>query len=117
MDSLPTLQEALAYVQNEESCHWVMLSSTPTDRSALVSIPLREGTKQFGSSPSDRPKVFCDYSNRPNHTRENYWTLHGHPPGGRGGRFGGHGDNARAHHTPVTDPTALGTNASVIPLM
>ena len=46
MDPLPSLQEAFAYVQSEESCHYVMLPPTTTKQSALVFVPHRDGNKQ-----------------------------------------------------------------------
>ena len=71
MDTLPPLQEAFAYVQNEESRRSVMLppaSTVSTDRSALVSAPQLEGTKLLG--PFDHSTLWCDHCNQPHHTRE-----------------------------------------------
>ena len=99
-----------------------MLSPAPTGRSTLVSVPPREGTKQSGSSTSDRHKLLCDYCSRPHHTRETCQSLNGRPSGGRGGssgscggRFEGRGRTARAHHTVVTDTTASITSDSAPP--
>ena len=123
MDPLPSLQEAFAYVQNEESRHSTMLPPTSTDRSALVSVPQKDGTHSRDTpseSRSAKSSQFCDYCNVPYHTRETCWKLHWPPPGGRGGRygqsrgrrgsfggcrgsFGGRGGNSHAHHTEVVD--------------
>ena len=69
MDPLPSLQEAFAFIQNEESRRSTMLHSVSTKRSALVSAPQRDkSTGESGSS--DKSKLFCNYCNRPYHTRE-----------------------------------------------
>ncbi|XP_028083317.1 uncharacterized protein LOC114284582 [Camellia sinensis] len=91
MDTLPSLQEAFAYVQNEES------------------------HGDHGSRPpSEKDTLFCDFCRRPHHTCETCWKLHGQPSGGRGdrsssrgGRSGqarGRGPNARAHHSDTVEP-------------
>ncbi|CAL5430126.1 unnamed protein product [Camellia sinensis] len=113
MDALPSLQEAFAYVQNEESRRSAMLPAASSDRSALVSAPSRDGDR--GSRPpSEKDTLFCDFCRRPRHTRETCWKLHGQPSGGRGdrsssrgGRSGqprGRGPNARAHHSDTVEP-------------
>ena len=131
MDPLPSLQEAFAYVQNEESRRSTMLSLASTERSALVSVPQKDKfTGKSGSS--DKSKQFCDYCNTKYHTRETCYKIHGYPPGSRGGRFGqsrgcggnfggrrgnsgGRGGN-HANHTevvdlPVDDPPPSSSNA------
>ena len=72
MDVLPSLQEAFAYVQNEESCRSTMLPPTSTKCSALVSAPLRDGTSlpHISPSPSKKDTLFCDYCRQPRLTRE-----------------------------------------------
>ena len=59
-------------MQNEESRHFALLPVAPIERSALVSVPLREGTKSFCNrdalgepGTSDKVKKFYDYSCQP----------------------------------------------------
>ena len=130
MDPLPSLQEAFAYVQNEESRRSTMLPLASAERSALVSVPQKNKfTGESGSS--DKSKQFCDYCNTKYHTRETCYKIHGYPPGsrggrfgqsrGRGGNFGGRGGNSggrggnHANHTevvdlPVDDPPPSSSN-------
>ena len=122
MDPLPSLREAFAYVQNEESRRTTMLSSNLTDRSALVSVPQHDGRNQSWNGRNtytdEKDKLFCDHCQVPRHTRETCWKLNGGRGnrgrggrggrfGGRGGRFGGRGGNPRAHHTEVVDPSLV----------
>ena len=82
-----------------------------TDRSALVSSNSRGGksfTPQRDSSYIGRDttnnRPWCDHCNRPGHTCETCWRIHGRPPfprGHGGGRHGGHSGRgpSRAHLT------------------
>ncbi|XP_028065563.1 uncharacterized protein LOC114268571 [Camellia sinensis] len=107
MDTLPSLQEAFAYVQNEESRRSAMMSPVSTDRSSLLSTP-RDGLSLPPPSAA-KESVFCDYCKKPRHTRETCWKLHGTPSGGQGdrsssqgGRSGqsrGRGSYSRAHQS------------------
>ncbi|CAL5350327.1 unnamed protein product [Camellia sinensis] len=111
MDTLPSLQEAFAYVQNEESRRSAMMSPVSTDRSALLSTP-RDGLSLPPPSAA-KESVFCDYCKKPRHTRETCWKLHGTPSGGRGDRSGsrggrsghsrGRGSYSRAHQSSTVD--------------
>ncbi|XP_028070337.1 uncharacterized protein LOC114272836 [Camellia sinensis] len=113
MDTLPSLQAAFAYVQNEESCRSAMMSPISTDRSALLSTP-RDGLSLTPIPPSAAKEfVFCDYFKKPRHTRETCWKLHGTPSGGRGDRSGsrggrsgqcrGRGSYSRAYQSSAVD--------------
>ena len=120
MDTLPSLQEAFAYVQNEESRRSAMMSPVSTDRSALLSTP-RDGLSLPHPSAA-KESVFCDYCKKPRHTRETCWKLHGTPSGGRsdrsgsrGGRSGpsrGRGSYSRAHQSSAVD--TLDTNSTSV---
>ena len=57
MNALPSLQEAFAYVQNEESRRSAMLPAVSSDRSALVFAPSKDG--DHGSQPlSEKDTLF-----------------------------------------------------------
>ncbi|KAL5738478.1 hypothetical protein ACOSP7_031239 [Xanthoceras sorbifolium] len=80
---LPSLNEVFAEVRREESRRWVMLgnknsSSTPVETSALVSQDI-SAYKGYTRKPDDKPKVWCDHCNKPRHTRDTCWKLHGKP--------------------------------------
>ncbi|GMP69233.1 hypothetical protein CsSME_00028568 [Camellia sinensis var. sinensis] len=116
MDTLPSLQEAFAYVQNEESRRSAMMSPVSTDRSALLSTP--RDSLSLPPPSAAKESVFCDYCKKPRHThhdtRETCWKLHGTPSdgredrlGSRGGRSGqsrGHGANVRVHLSNIIEP-------------
>ena len=117
--------EAFAIIQNEESRHGVMLLPIPSERSAFISVPQSECRSQpthrdFGPSVDndDKDKLYCDYYQRPRHTRENYWYLHGQPPTrGRGGRSGsadGRGGSSHAHHSTVVEPLPSGSESMAL---
>ncbi|XP_028077565.1 uncharacterized protein LOC114279508 [Camellia sinensis] len=111
MDTLPSLQEAFAYVQNEESRRSAMMSPFSTDRSALLSTP--RDSLSLPPPSAAKESVFCDYCKKPRHTRETCWKLHGTPSGGRGDRSGsrggrsgqsrGRGSYSRAHQSSAVD--------------
>ncbi|GFZ11537.1 hypothetical protein Acr_22g0009350 [Actinidia rufa] len=119
-DPIPSLREAFAIIQNEESRRDVMFPSILSERLVLVSVPRSERRNQpahrdfdpyVGSD--DKDKLHCDYSHRPRHTRETCWCLHDRPPsrgrGGRSGSTGGRGCNSRAHHSTVVEPPPSGS--------
>ncbi|XP_028075784.1 uncharacterized protein LOC114278017 [Camellia sinensis] len=63
MDTLPSLQEAFAYVQNEESRRSAMMSPVSTDRSALLSTP--RDSLSLPPPSAAKESVFCDYCKKP----------------------------------------------------
>ncbi|GFZ17033.1 hypothetical protein Acr_26g0003030 [Actinidia rufa] len=60
--------------------------------------------RDFGTSVAsdDKNKLNCDYCQRPCHTREPCWHIHGRPP--IKGRGGGRSGNSRAHHSTLVKP-------------
>ncbi|XP_057493174.1 uncharacterized protein LOC130778669 [Actinidia eriantha] len=122
INPVPSLREAFAIIQNEESRRGVMLPPIPSERSALVSVPQSERRNQpthRDSGPSvgsdDKDKLHCDYCQRPRHTRETCWRLHGRPPtrgrGSRSGSAGGRDGSSRAHHSTVVEPPSSGSES------
>ncbi|KAF5945633.1 hypothetical protein HYC85_015861 [Camellia sinensis] len=116
VDVLPSLQEAFAYVQNEESRHSAMLPLVIGDRSSLVYAPSRDVT--------GKDTIFCDYCRKLRHTRETCWKLHRAPSrsrgdwsstrGSRSDQSRGHGSNPRAHQFGAVD-TLDYTSSSIGP--
>ncbi|GFY82656.1 hypothetical protein Acr_02g0008960 [Actinidia rufa] len=99
-----------------------MLPPIPFERSALVSIPhskRRHQPTHCDSGPfvgnDDKDKLHCDYFQRPHHTRDTCWRLHGRSTSrGRGGRSssaGGRGGNSCAHHSTVVEPPPSGSES------
>ncbi|XP_058187492.1 uncharacterized protein LOC131304305 isoform X2 [Rhododendron vialii] len=105
----PSLGEAYAIVQQEESRRGAMLDTPTPERSALVAIPQgglvpQSGKSQSGTSsgPIDRESLRCDHCYNTGHTRDFCWKLHGRPSRGRRGGRGGRGrgsmrSQAQAH--------------------
>ena len=98
IEPLPSLRDAFAYVQNEESHRSAMLPSVSTDRSALASSSQGSGKglgvnvrKDYSSKNFDATDKWCDHCNRAGHIHATCWELHGCPPStrGRGGGRGG----------------------------
>ncbi|GFZ15695.1 hypothetical protein Acr_25g0001040 [Actinidia rufa] len=121
---VPSLREAFFIIQNEESCRGVMLPPIPSELSALVSVPQSEHRNQpthrdsgFSVGSDDKDKLHCDYCQRPHHTRETCWHLHGRPPTrgrcGRSGSAGGRGGSSRAHHSTVVESPFSGSESIV----
>ncbi|XP_028102216.1 vesicular-fusion protein sec18-like [Camellia sinensis] len=86
----PTLREAYALVQQEESRRSAMVHSSIHDRSALVVAPPprapRPSPVQFESQGTlvDRDRLKCDYRGTDRHDREHCWKLNGRPTRRRG---------------------------------
>ncbi|GFZ15841.1 hypothetical protein Acr_25g0002500 [Actinidia rufa] len=110
IDPVPSLREAFVIIQNEESRRDVMLPTISSEQSTLLSVPQYEHRNQcthhdFGYfvGSDDKDKLHCDYCQRPHHTRETCWRLHGQPSTqGRGvhsGSASGHGGSSHARHT------------------
>ena len=38
----------------------------------------------FQRKSDERPRVWCDFCNKPHYTRENYWKIHGKPANWKG---------------------------------
>ncbi|XP_028069354.1 uncharacterized protein LOC114271885 [Camellia sinensis] len=72
IDTLPSLQEVFAYVQNEESRRSAMMSPVSIDRSTLLSTP-RDGLSLTLIPPSAaKESIFCDYCKKSRHTHETF---------------------------------------------
>ena len=79
----PTLREAYALVQQEESCRSAMVHAPVLDRSAMVvgpksgdALPLQP--QGGGKGPLvDRDRLKCEYCGKDRHDKEHCWKLHG----------------------------------------
>ncbi|GFZ09136.1 hypothetical protein Acr_20g0009440 [Actinidia rufa] len=103
-----------------------MLPHIPSKQSAIVSVSQSERRSQPTHRDSvpfvgsdDKDKLHCDYFQRPHHTQETCWHLHGHHTretcwhlhgrptrgqGGRSGSVGDHGGSSHAHHSIMAKP-------------
>ncbi|KAL4360740.1 hypothetical protein GQ457_04G014980 [Hibiscus cannabinus] len=83
--SLPSIHEAFSEVCREETRRGVMLNkkSTPTgisESSAFNSeAHISKRNVPHSQKNEEKPRVWCDHCNRPRHTRETCWYLHGKP--------------------------------------
>lgn len=82
---LPPIGEVFAEVRREESRRHVMLGKKTTDGPAESSTLLStkaatNKTTKFQQKTEEKPQVWCDYCNKPRHTRETCWKIHGKPP-------------------------------------
>ena len=80
----PKISEVFAEVRREESRQHIMLgkkSNSGTVESSALSVAEGSANKttSFQRGPGERPWVWCDYCNKPRHTRETYWKIHGKP--------------------------------------
>nr|CAD1835548.1 unnamed protein product [Ananas comosus var. bracteatus] len=90
-DPFPSLREAYAYVQQEESRRNVMIYHPTFEKSAFSSTAASKTIKSIqnkGSDLIDKDHLKCDHCGRSRHTKETCWKLHGRPTRGRGGRSG-----------------------------
>ncbi|KAH9648489.1 retrotran gag 3 domain-containing protein [Citrus sinensis] len=78
---LPTLEDVFSEVRREESRRGVMLgkknSIVSVEKSTLVTANAN-ATRSI-TQQQQKPQVWCDYCNKPHHTREACWKLHGKP--------------------------------------
>ena len=104
---------ALVEVRREESRRHVMLgprNSSGMVESSALAVPGHGkdgGKKTSPKDNGDKPRVWCDHCNKPRHTRETCWKLHGKPTNWKGsheGKFNKSGTTpASANHaTPGT---------------
>ncbi|GAV87332.1 hypothetical protein CFOL_v3_30758 [Cephalotus follicularis] len=75
-DPFPSLRQAYAYVQKEESRRIAMMLSNTQDKSALVA----------NSTQKAKDQIKCDHCGKTRHTKETCWKLQGRPIRGRGGK-------------------------------
>ena len=80
---LPSLGEVFSEVRCEESRRNVMLGkklSGPVENSALLGTATTTSSNPNNQRRSDdKPRVWCDHCNKPCHTHETCWKLHGKP--------------------------------------
>ncbi|KAF5955000.1 hypothetical protein HYC85_007856 [Camellia sinensis] len=80
---LPSIGEVFAEVRREESRRSVMLKKRGTDESieisALISDAAANKAANYQRRFDDKPRVWCDFCNKPRHTRETCWKIHGKP--------------------------------------
>uniref|UniRef100_A0A2N9I543 Retrovirus-related Pol polyprotein from transposon RE1 n=1 Tax=Fagus sylvatica TaxID=28930 RepID=A0A2N9I543_FAGSY len=95
---LPSIGDVFSEVRREESRRNVMLGKkgpgVAVESSALVAADANSSKAiTYQRRTDDKPRVWCDYCNKPRHTRETCWKIHGKPanwksskPGDRSGR-------------------------------
>ena len=80
---LPSIGEVFAEVRREESRRSVMLKKKGTGESieisALISDAAANKAANYQRRFDDKPRVWCDFCNKPRHTRETCWKIHGKP--------------------------------------
>lgn len=94
---LPSIGEVFSEVRREESRRLVMLNKknpgNPIENSALAAGV--DISRNNSKKSNDKTRVWCDNCNKPRHTRETCWKLHGKPANWKGSHEG------RFHKTPV----------------
>ncbi|KAG6468480.1 hypothetical protein ZIOFF_073168 [Zingiber officinale] len=75
---LPSIGEVFAEVRREESRRSVMLEKRSTNESVENSA-LFTNVVNYQRRYDDKPRVWCDFCNKPRHTRETCWKIHGKP--------------------------------------
>ncbi|RVW16202.1 hypothetical protein CK203_074282 [Vitis vinifera] len=86
---LPSIGEVFSEVRREESRRNVMLGKkgpgVAIEGSALVTTGGGYNkAATFQCKSDERPRVWCDFCNKPRHTRENCWKIHGKPANWKG---------------------------------
>ena len=80
---LPSIHEAFSEVRREETRRGVMLNkkSTPINNpeSSAFTSEANISKRHAPLKTEEKPRVWCDHCNRPRHTRETCWYLHGKP--------------------------------------
>ncbi|XP_059639129.1 uncharacterized protein LOC132281447 [Cornus florida] len=81
---LPPIGEVFVEVRREESRRHVMLgkktTSGPVESSALIVAEIAANKAvNFQRKPEEKPRVWCDFCNKPRHTQENCWKIHDKP--------------------------------------
>ncbi|XP_028105813.1 uncharacterized protein LOC114304864 [Camellia sinensis] len=80
---LPSIGEVFAEVRREKSRSSVMLKKKGTDESieisSLISDAAANKAANYQPRFDDKPRVWCDFCNKPRHTRETCWKIHGKP--------------------------------------
>ena len=86
---MPSIREVFSEVRREESRRNVMLGKkglgVAIEGSALVTTGGGYNKAVvFLRKSNERPRVWCDFCNKPRHTRENCWKIHGKPANWKG---------------------------------
>ncbi|KAJ9683694.1 hypothetical protein PVL29_019319 [Vitis rotundifolia] len=86
---MPSIGEVFSEVRREESRRNVMLGKkglgVAIEGSALVTTGGGYNkVAAFQRKSNERPRVWCDFCNKPCHTRENCWKIHGKPANWKG---------------------------------
>lgn len=78
---LPPIGEVFAEVRREESRRSVMLSKKTAgesiENSALFTDTATYKAAHYQHRSNEWPRVWCDHCNKPRHTRETCWKIHG----------------------------------------
>ncbi|XP_024026662.1 uncharacterized protein LOC112093095 [Morus notabilis] len=95
---LPSIGEVFSEVCREESRRLVMLGKknfgSNVENSALAA-GMNSGRNT--TKKTDERRIWCDHCNKPRHTRETYWKIHGKPANWKGSHEGRFTRNATAH--------------------
>ncbi|XP_047179225.1 uncharacterized protein LOC124846055 [Vigna umbellata] len=94
-EKVPELNEVMAIIRSEESRRSLMIETPIEDNSAMLiegaTVMVAE-QKKVGPLPRTEKKnegVWCTYCNKPRHTRDKCWKLHGKPQSKDWGHKGG----------------------------
>ncbi|XP_072086997.1 uncharacterized protein [Arachis hypogaea] len=86
---LPSIGEVFADVRREETRRAVMMGKGKTEQTlesnALLVAP---ATLKSSSNQKHPSNLWCDHCNKPRHTRETCWKIHGKPAHLKGSKFG-----------------------------
>ena len=100
-EKVPGLNEVVAIIRSEESRRGLMLEISTTESSAMIAeggtIMRKNGVPNM---EKNHEEVWCTHCNKPRHTREKCWKLHGRTPSREWGQKGGppkRGGQGQAH--------------------
>ncbi|XP_074364949.1 uncharacterized protein LOC141705998 [Apium graveolens] len=89
---LPSISEVFAEVRREESRRHVMLGKniiSQAENSALASVDITAHKAVVHKKRTEeKPRIWCDFCNKPRHTRETCWKIHGKPPNWKSSKSG-----------------------------
>ncbi|XP_068479886.1 uncharacterized protein [Phaseolus vulgaris] len=93
-EKVPGLNEVVAIIRSEESRRGLMLETPTTESSAMkaegeTAMLTNQKKSGFSNIEKKQEEVWCTYCNKPRHTREKCWKLHGKPPSREWGQKGG----------------------------
>ncbi|XP_072071933.1 uncharacterized protein [Arachis hypogaea] len=87
---LPSIGEVFAEVRREETRRAVMMGKGKTEQTSLESNALLMAPAALKSSSNQKhpSNLWCDHCNKPRHTRETCWKIHGKPAHLKGSKPG-----------------------------